>query len=111
MLLCTLDVTQSVNQDHIVLYRNSLSVTRLLSGSPLAAAQYKEHAASLFEQRESFRLGILLFPTGNGELGAINYHHIKSNVFYSVLFIIQDFLTDFFKNLLCQFKFKIKSNF
>lgn len=54
--LCTLDVTQSVNQDHIVLYRNSLSVTRSLSGpnsrqvgSPLAAAQYKEHAASLFE--------------------------------------------------------------
>ena len=29
---CTLDVTQSINQDHIVPYRNSLCITRLVSG-------------------------------------------------------------------------------
>ena len=59
LLLCTLDVTQSVNQDHIVPYRNSLSATRLLSGnssrrggSPLAAVaavEYKQLTASPFE--------------------------------------------------------------
>lgn len=55
--LCTWDVRQSIIQDHIVPHRNSLSSTRLLSGtssgqvgSPLAAAQPKELMASLFEQ-------------------------------------------------------------
>lgn len=107
LLSCTLAVTQLLNQDHIMPYRNSLFVTGLLSGPSsrriggLLGARHKAHTASPplgLNGRES--VSVSFSAVGHCGLYAINCDHKERQCLLFHLSAIQDFFSVVFFHLL-----------